>query len=99
MTTTPASVTRNAARILGADWTAESGPWDSYGTLTAPTSDTYTLCVDGDHRNLLLECVFHCTDKVASFPPVATPEEAERLAGKVAAAIRTHEAGIKAGED
>ncbi|MBC2868743.1 hypothetical protein [Streptomyces mexicanus] len=89
MSTTPASVAARVAEILGGDWTAGAGSWETYGRLDAPDSDTYTLYVD-DHDELCLSANLDPTGEIASFRRVDTPEGIEALAATIAAAIRQH---------
>jgi hypothetical protein len=89
MPTTPASVAARVAEILGGDWTASAGSWETYGRLDAPNADTYTLYAD-DHDELCLSANLDPTGEIASFRRVDTPEGIEALAAAIAAAIRQH---------
>ncbi|MGW2104560.1 hypothetical protein ACWCPX_44310 [Streptomyces olivaceoviridis] len=87
--TTPASMAARVAEILGGDWKADSGPWETYGRLDAPDADTYTLHVD-DHGELCLWANLDPTGELASFRKVHTPEGIEVIAEAIAEAIRQH---------
>ncbi|KUN17539.1 hypothetical protein AQJ11_37335 [Streptomyces corchorusii] len=87
--TTPASMAARVAEILGGDWKADSGPWETYGRLDAPDADTYTLHVD-DHGELCLWADLDPTGELASFRKVHTPEGIEVIAEAIAEAIRQH---------
>ncbi|WP_405542715.1 hypothetical protein OG478_13570 [Streptomyces phaeochromogenes] len=86
---TPAAIAQHAAAILGGNWSAECGPWEVNGRLTAPEIDTFTLHVD-DHGQLCLEAVFDRFGEIARFPQLPTGQGGETVAHDVAMAIRQH---------
>jgi hypothetical protein len=87
--TTPAAVAERVAQILGGNWKAAPGPWESSGSLDAPDADTYTLHVD-DRGELCLWANLDPTGAIASFREVRTPEGITAVTGAVADAIRLH---------
>jgi hypothetical protein len=70
--TTPAAVAGRVAGILGGNWKAGAGPWETYGRLDAPDADTYTLHVD-DHGELCLWANLDPGGEIASFREIHAP--------------------------
>lgn len=60
-------IARATARLLGADWTAESGPWGTTGTLTGPHSADFTFLVD-EESDLLIDYRYSTDDDFPEHP-------------------------------